>query len=544
MNLTRYQSPSENRYTLVPPCRNLLQRKCACGNGATSGGECPQCARKPQQGRTADSVPAAVHEVLRSPGQPLGAELLGPMESRFGSDFSQVRVHTDAHAAESARAVNAAAYTVGRDVVFGANQFAPSTADGQKRLAHELAHVVQQGAHKVSDTDALTIGAPVDAHEVQADRAAEQVVAGPGSPTLDGTEGAVVRRQTLPGDAPLATPGLNLPTASAELASDETISASNPKLVDLAAAFQRADGAGSSARLAISASLSESAKMSSAGEQAERSRLSGRMMQIRDALKTLGVPKDRIDLGTPSAYSTSAHGQVAVELRKSSGESSSGLFDVPQKVYGTGPLPPLDSKPVPPPSKSPSLSDLLTLNFGPVTIDLPKSIKAKLPIPISAAKSLVIELQADAPAKFSFKLTLDGTPYVRVSASAGAEYDTSKKVATGSVGLQIESVETSCHATNPEETRTKIKTAGDKLMKASHEYSAATDADTKQSKLIDIAGAIGEMYSAVDKAKGACKQTPRWKLEFGVKGPLGNSDEPDPSKRPPTTLGGTLTIPF
>jgi hypothetical protein len=92
----------------------------------------------------ASTVPAMVHEVLRSSGRPLDPAPRELMESRFGHDFSQVRVHTDAQAAESARAVNARAYTVGRDVVFGAGQYAPATVAGQTLLAHELTHVVQQ----------------------------------------------------------------------------------------------------------------------------------------------------------------------------------------------------------------------------------------------------------------------------------------------------------------------------------------------------------------------------------------------------------------
>ena len=67
-------------------------------------------------------------------------------EPRFERDFSQVRVHADAHAAESAQAVQALAYTVGSDIVFGAGQYAPATTAGQRLLAHELTHVVQQGA--------------------------------------------------------------------------------------------------------------------------------------------------------------------------------------------------------------------------------------------------------------------------------------------------------------------------------------------------------------------------------------------------------------
>jgi hypothetical protein len=66
------------------------------------------------------------------------------MESRFGHDFSRVRVHKDARAADSARTVNAQAYTVGRDIVLGAREYAPGAYTGKSLLAHELTHVVQQ----------------------------------------------------------------------------------------------------------------------------------------------------------------------------------------------------------------------------------------------------------------------------------------------------------------------------------------------------------------------------------------------------------------
>jgi hypothetical protein len=118
------------------------------------------------------SAPPAVHNVLNSPGRPLDAGIRASMEPRFGHDFSRVRVHADARAAESARAVDALAYTVGRDVVFGAGQYAPATAQGQKLLAHELAHVVQQGDAAFQPGSALRIGAPHDILERQAEAAA------------------------------------------------------------------------------------------------------------------------------------------------------------------------------------------------------------------------------------------------------------------------------------------------------------------------------------------------------------------------------------
>jgi hypothetical protein len=124
------------------------------------------------------TVPSIVHEVLRSSGQPLDTATRAFMEPRFGHDFSRVRVHTDSRAAESARAVNALAYTVGRDVVFRTGQYAPGTSKGQSLLAHELTHVVQQqgrGTHQYIQHD-LTISDREDFTEREAERIAHVVI--------------------------------------------------------------------------------------------------------------------------------------------------------------------------------------------------------------------------------------------------------------------------------------------------------------------------------------------------------------------------------
>ncbi len=94
---------------------------------------------------TVATAPPIVHDALRSRGRPLDTAARAYLEPRFGHDFGQVRIHTGAGAAEAARAVRARAFTVGRDIVFGAGRYAPETAAGRRLLAHELAHVVQQG---------------------------------------------------------------------------------------------------------------------------------------------------------------------------------------------------------------------------------------------------------------------------------------------------------------------------------------------------------------------------------------------------------------
>ena len=170
----------------------LLQRKCACGAPtALLTGECAECKSKkrlqtkltisasndpleqeadrvadqvlaapanPAVGRvrshiqrfagqptaSTGTVPASVDHVLATPGRPLGSALRQDMEQRFGHDFSRVRVHSGTAAEQSAREVNAKAYTVGHDIVFGADQYATGTDAGRHLIAHELTHVVQQ----------------------------------------------------------------------------------------------------------------------------------------------------------------------------------------------------------------------------------------------------------------------------------------------------------------------------------------------------------------------------------------------------------------
>jgi hypothetical protein len=96
------------------------------------------------------------------------------MESRFGHDFSRVRVHADERAADAAAAVNARAYTVGSQIVFAHGQYAPSLSEGRHLLAHELAHVVQQGRSQAM-SPASEIAPADDQAEKEADRAAALV---------------------------------------------------------------------------------------------------------------------------------------------------------------------------------------------------------------------------------------------------------------------------------------------------------------------------------------------------------------------------------
>ena len=170
----------------------LLRRKCACGTHAPGGGECAECSKKrlglqrklsvgasndlfeleadrvaeqvmsvpasPRGVRSpprilrmannadshADTAPPSVDLALASSGSPLHPDLRQDMEQRFAHDFSRVRVHTGSTAEQSARDINARAFTFGYDIVFGAGQYAPGSHAGKRLLSHELVHVVQQ----------------------------------------------------------------------------------------------------------------------------------------------------------------------------------------------------------------------------------------------------------------------------------------------------------------------------------------------------------------------------------------------------------------
>ena len=120
----------------------MVQRR-AIANPISPLSQIPLQRRSNNQAEPAE-VPSIVHDALRSPGQPLDLETRTFLESRFGRDFNQVQVHTDSRAAMSAQTVNALAYTVGRNIVFGAGQYSPGTNEGKRLIAHELTHVMQQ----------------------------------------------------------------------------------------------------------------------------------------------------------------------------------------------------------------------------------------------------------------------------------------------------------------------------------------------------------------------------------------------------------------
>jgi len=177
MGSTRQLTAVPDRWWTSPVPGPVLQRKCACGQH-TSGGECHECKKNhetmqrcPARASAVNGLPPIVHDVLRSPGQPLEATDRTVMERSFGHDFSRVRVHTDVRAAESAQGVHARAYTVGDHVVFGTGHYRTTTLEGQALLAHELTHVVEAtpGIHRDKDPTHKDVPRTIPAADIRID---------------------------------------------------------------------------------------------------------------------------------------------------------------------------------------------------------------------------------------------------------------------------------------------------------------------------------------------------------------------------------------
>lgn len=151
-------------------------------------------------GAVLDDERSPVLDVVNSSsGSPLAPDVQGEMQSRLGHDFGDVRVHTDSRASDSAKAVNAHAYTVGSNVVFQRDKYDPTSVEGKTMLAHELTHVVQQRSGPVDGTSAgggIKLSDPGDRFEREASANADRVMSGPiVAPTAAAASGPAIQRE-------------------------------------------------------------------------------------------------------------------------------------------------------------------------------------------------------------------------------------------------------------------------------------------------------------------------------------------------------------
>jgi len=172
--------------------RSMLELQRLAGNASVSRLVAREAAPEVEQGDAPGDRSPVLDIVGRGGGEPLAPDLRSEMEGRLGADFGSVRVHRDAVASESARAVDANAYTVGNDVVFRSDRWDPASSQGRQTLAHELSHVVQQASGPVDGSPApggIRVSSPDDAFERAADRTAAAALAVP-NPDASATAGA------------------------------------------------------------------------------------------------------------------------------------------------------------------------------------------------------------------------------------------------------------------------------------------------------------------------------------------------------------------
>jgi hypothetical protein len=136
------------------------------------------------QQTSAAPAPPEFDDIPTTGGEPLDAATRRPLEAHFGADLEHVRVHTNSEAAKSATSLDALAYTSGRDIYFAAGMYSPASSSGQRLLAHEVAHVIQQISGKeptvaTKSARGVKIGAPGDSLDSEAEQAAEQFTIGP-----------------------------------------------------------------------------------------------------------------------------------------------------------------------------------------------------------------------------------------------------------------------------------------------------------------------------------------------------------------------------
>src|SRR5262245_39859005 len=165
----------------------IIQRKCACGSAVSAPQEeCADCQAKrlPVQRQATEeadqsSLPSSVEEVMRSGnGEPLPKNTQEYMETALGADLGGVRIHTGPQAARASQDINAAAFTHGQNIYFGAGRYQPDTTDGKRLLAHELTHTIQQRNGAVATArEGFSVSEPDDPYEQEADRVADQVMA-------------------------------------------------------------------------------------------------------------------------------------------------------------------------------------------------------------------------------------------------------------------------------------------------------------------------------------------------------------------------------
>ncbi len=376
----------------------------------------------------------------------------------------------------------ARAWTVGDDVVLSRAAPGPGRPEGDRILAHELSHVAQRRASGSP--------APVRVLETSAARAADAVVSRRPAPPLPAAGPVLLR------DGPGAPPGASFDASMAEATCDlRTL-----------------------CRLRFAAPDVVSP---------ERVRRVWRSCRPGQRLTTM----DPCLMPDPASVAPPARG--------------------PSPAPG-GPSPlPAAPGPAPAPASGGGLSlpsTTIRFNLGAArfTVDLPASLAVRLPVPFRGAEQVVFSLEA-SPERFSFSVAINAVPHVRITARAGLTTE-----GTGSAGLTVETTRRVCRAMDREAARSALQSAGERLRNAIQAVrnppEPAEDASdferttAPHRRLAEVAAAVANVHSTIERVRGRCREVPVATFEFGVRGPVGFPGAEPPTG--PSYIGGTATFRF
>jgi hypothetical protein len=343
------------------------------------------------------------------------------MNSRFGYDFWKVRVHSGGCAAKAAGSVNAKAFTVGQDIVFGEGQYAPHTDSGKRLLAHELTHVVQQTG--------------------------------------------------VAGRARAAIPMLQ--RQMPRLSEDERQALDAELLCNIPA-------------------LCQIHRRSPAVVPDDRIRSVARRCHP-GALSTLPPCLNPAFMLRPESFSGGA-APSAAPARRGAGAGTPSI---------------------------PGLGDLTTFDFrigdAAVTVDLPSSVRVRLPVPLRGAGRIVFNFQAGSSGAFTFSIVLDGLRHIRVRAEASVDVASGM----GRAGVTLTTTRTECHALNRAEADRLLRGKVNTLQGAVDTFrnppaETRNDPIEQASRIGDVASGISDVYDAIQRIRSSCREVPM--LSVGVRG--------------------------
>ena len=436
-------------------------------------------------------VPWAAASVLRSPGHPLDSATRRLMERRFGETLGDIRLHTDAAAARSARALSARAYTVGRHIVFGPDGYAARSPDSQQRLAHELTHAIQQRQPG---------GAPLSTaqREGEAHRAARSVAS-------DATDAAMPRISA-------ASPAVSRdpePGTEDDASFEATLAEATCDLPRLCRLSLRAPHVVSRARVSrVFSHCHPSVPLTSL---------------------VAGNPCLTPRLGLPAP-------PTAAGPRRTPG-TTPATGGAPAPAAGGG-------------LSLPSTNIRFTLGAAAVNIDLPSSLAVRLPVPFRGAQRVVFALNAST-SEFSFSVTINAIRHVSIIARArvttGGRGAAGLTIQTTRTTCQAMNPAAARSALQAAGTRLR-----DAIRAVQTPPAPAPDASELErtfaphARLAEVVGAVANVQSTIDRVGAPCREVPVASVNFGVQGQLTTPEAPtSPGSPPPATfIGGSLRVHF